>query len=95
MPVSLAFLTVGASIAMAVVLIQRCRLHPFIALFVTSLFLGLCAGMSPTHVIAAFENGAGQVLGQVASVIALGAMLGKMLEVSGGADQIALTVVRL
>ena len=45
---------------MAVVLIQRCRRHPFIALFVTSLFLGLCAGMSPTHVIAAFEDGAGQ-----------------------------------
>ncbi|MBE7619386.1 permease DsdX [Komagataeibacter sp. FXV2] len=95
MSVSLAFLTVTVSIIMAVVLIQRCRLHPFIALFLTSLFLGLCAGMAPAHVIAAFETGAGQVLGQIASVIALGAMLGKMLEASGGADQIALTVVRL
>ncbi|MBV1833018.1 GntT/GntP/DsdX family permease [Novacetimonas pomaceti] len=95
MSVSLAFTIVAVSIAMAVVLIQRGRLHPFIALFLTSLFLGTCAGMAPAHVISAFENGAGEVLGQIASVIALGAMLGKMLEVSGGADQIALTVVRL
>ncbi|CAM2738865.1 gluconate:H+ symporter [Komagataeibacter xylinus] len=83
------------AIVSVVVLIARFRINPFIVLFSVSLALALCAGMPPQKAIASFEAGAGRVLGHVATVIALGTMLGKMLAESGGADRIALTITRL
>ncbi|GBQ90034.1 gluconate permease [Gluconacetobacter johannae DSM 13595] len=84
-----------ASIVAVVLLIGRYKLNPFIVLFTVSLLLALCAGMPPQKAVASFEAGAGHVLGHIATVIALGTMLGKMLAESGGADQIALTITRL
>ncbi|MCE2577394.1 GntT/GntP/DsdX family permease [Gluconacetobacter entanii] len=87
-------LAVMAIIAV-IVLIGRCRINPFIVLFGVSILLALCAGMPPQKAISSFEEGTGKVLGHVATVIALGTMLGKMLAESGGADQIALTITRI
>ncbi|MGS0648353.1 GntT/GntP/DsdX family permease [Komagataeibacter melomenusus] len=95
MSVGMALLLAVAAICVVVFLIERCKLNPFLALFLASMLLGFAAGMPASHVVGTFEKGAGQVLGQIASVIALGTMLGKMLEVSGGADRIAMTVVAL
>lgn len=72
-----------------VVLITRGRVHPFIALTLAALFVGLAAGMPVGKVIKAFQTGFGGVLGFVGIVLALGTMLGKMMAESGGADQIA------
>jgi hypothetical protein len=72
-----------------VLLITRLRVHPFIALALAALFLGLAAGMPLAKVIKAFQTGFGGVLGFVGIVLALGTMLGKMMAESGGADQIA------
>lgn len=83
------------AILSVIVLIGRCRINPFIVLFSVSVLLALCAGMPPQKAISSFEEGAGKVLGHVATVIALGTMLGKMLAESGGADQIALTITRI
>ncbi|CAM2942128.1 permease DsdX [Komagataeibacter xylinus] len=95
MSVGMALLLAVVAICVVVFLIERCKLNPFLALFLASMLLGFAAGMPASHVVSTFEKGAGQVLGQIASVIALGTMLGKMLEVSGGADRIAMTVVAL
>ncbi|MFT8711537.1 gluconate:H+ symporter, partial [Komagataeibacter rhaeticus] len=95
MSVGMALLLAVMAICIVVFLIERIKLNPFLALFIASMLLGFAAGMPATKVVASFEGGAGQVLGQIASVIALGTMLGKMLEVSGGADRIAMTVVAL
>ncbi|GBQ48076.1 gluconate:H+ symporter [Komagataeibacter sucrofermentans] len=95
MSVGMALLLAVVAICAVVFLIERCKLNPFLALFIASMLLGFAAGMPANHVVSTFEKGAGQVLGQIASVIALGTMLGKMLEVSGGADRIAMTVVAL
>ena len=48
-----------------------------------------------TVVIHSFETGVGGTLGHIAIVVALGTMLGKMMAESGGADQIAYTLIRL
>ncbi|QNT77726.1 GntT/GntP/DsdX family permease [Entomobacter blattae] len=87
-------LTLAAVLAI-IILIARYHLNPFIVLMSVSIAVALIAGMPPTQVIQSFEQGMGKVLGHVAIVIALGTMLGKMLAESGGADQIALTIVRL
>ena len=49
-----------------IVLIARVRLHPFIALVVVSLTMGIAAGMPFTDAIKAFQDGVGNVLGFIA-----------------------------
>lgn len=76
-----------------VLLIARAKLHPFVALVVVSLALGVATGMPLGKIVTSFEAGAGGALGHIAVVIALGTMLGKMLAESGGAEQIAHRVI--
>ncbi len=76
-----------------ILLIAVFKLNPFITLFLASLALALAAGMPFTAGIHSFELGLGGTLGHIAIVVALGTMLGKMLAESGGADQIANTIV--
>jgi gluconate:H+ symporter, GntP family len=77
------------AIVLLVLLITRVRLHPFLALIVTSGFLGCAAGLAPTAVVKSFEKGFGGILSSVGLVVGLGTMLGGLLLESGGADRIA------
>ena len=77
-----------------IVLITRFKVHPFLALIIAAGFLGLTSGMPVDKIIKAFQDGFGGVLGFVGIILALGTMLGKMMADSGGADQIAQTLVR-
>src|ERR1700754_2354464 len=82
------------AIAVIVVLVARYKLHPFLALSIGALGLGLVAPEAPLDLIDSFKSGAGDTLGNVGIVLALGTMLGKLLAESGGATQIAETVIR-
>jgi GntP family gluconate:H+ symporter len=82
-----------AAIVALVLLIARFKLNPFVTLVVVSLTLGIAVGMPMGTIVKAFETGVGNALGHVALVVALGAMLGKMLAESGGADRIAQTMI--
>ncbi|MEI3605441.1 GntP family permease [Pseudogracilibacillus sp. SE30717A] len=74
-------------------LVIRTKLHAFVALLLVSLSIGVATGMPLSDVIASVESGMGGTLGFVAVVVGLGAMFGKMLEVSGGADRLAQTLI--
>ncbi|KAF1060984.1 MAG: High-affinity gluconate transporter [Pseudomonas citronellolis] len=76
-----------------ILLITRFKLHPFLALIIASGFLGLTSGMPVAQIVKAFQDGFGGVLGFVGIVLGLGTMLGKMMADSGGADQIARTLI--
>ena len=91
------FLLVSALVAVIclILLVAVFKLNPFITLFVISLALAVTAGMPLASVIHSFEVGVGGTLGHIAIVVALGTMLGKMMAESGGADQIAHTLIRL
>jgi GntP family gluconate:H+ symporter len=91
------FLLASAFVAVIglIVLIAVFKLNPFITLFVTSLALAVVTRMPLSTVIHSFEAGLGGTLGHIAIIIALGTMLGKMMAESGGADQIAYTLIRL
>jgi len=78
-----------------VVLIARFRLHPFIALIVVSLAMGVAAGMPAAAAVKAFQDGVGNVLGFIAVVVGLGTMLGKLMAESGAATRIATTLIDL
>src|SRR5947207_9216920 len=77
-----------------ILLIARFKLNAFIALMLASLFVGVCSGMKLSDVPKSFLEGVGKVLGDIAVVIGLGTVLGKMLAESGGAEVVANRLVR-
>lgn len=91
------FLLTSALVAVIglILLIAVFKLNPFITLFLTALSLAVVTGMPLATVVHSFEAGLGGTLGHIAIVVALGTMLGKMMAESGGADQIAFTLIRL
>jgi len=72
-----------------IVLVARIKLNSFVALMLASLFVGVCSGMKLPDVPKGFLEGMGKVLGDIAMVIGLGSILGKMLAESGGAQVVA------
>lgn len=81
-------------IALLVLLIVWLKLHAFIALTIGALFVGVGSGIPLEKVTGSYEAGVGGVLGYVGVLIALGAMLGKLLADSGGADRVVDTMLR-
>lgn len=81
-------MTLGA-IALLLFLILAARLHAFLALLISSMAMGLAVGMDPLKVIKSIQAGFGDALGFIAVVVALGAMIGRFLEHSGGGRVLA------
>jgi GntP family gluconate:H+ symporter len=90
------YLLVDAAVTIVglVLLITKFKVHPFIALTIAAGFLGLTSGMPVDKVMKSFQDGFGGVLGFVGIILGLGTMLGKLMADSGGADQIAQTLIR-
>ena len=84
-----------AAVIALILLIARFKLHPFIALALVSLMMGVAAGMPPLTAVKAFQDGVGNTLGFIAVVVGLGTMLGKMMAESGAATRIATTLIGL
>jgi len=80
-------------IAVLVVLITRFHLSPFLGLTIGSLVVAAIAGMPMADAVASFTKGFGSTAAGVGTLIALGAMFGKLLADSGGADRIVDTLV--
>jgi GntP family gluconate:H+ symporter len=81
------------AIALLVVLITVVKLHPFLALIIGGLTVGILAGENVNDVITSFTTGFGTTAAGVGTLIALGAMFAGLLAQSGGADQIVDTIV--
>ncbi|MFE5615895.1 GntP family permease [Streptomyces sp. NPDC056524] len=86
-------IAVLAGIAVIVLLITKFKLHAFLALTIGSLALGAFAGAPLAATIDSFTAGLGKTVAGVGVLIALGAILGKLLADSGGADQIVDTIL--
>jgi GntP family gluconate:H+ symporter len=87
-------LTALASVLVLVALIvSRIKMHPLLALLIVSTGVGFAAGIEPESIVKHLIDGAGKTLGAVGVVIALGAMLGKILADAGITEQIAETIV--
>lgn len=94
MPPTVLVLLGLASVAAILVLIIRARAHPFIALLLVSVALALVAGIPLGDVVPLLQEGMGKTLGSVALIVTLGAMLGKIVELSGGAEVLARALLR-
>ncbi|MFN8253535.1 MAG: gluconate:H+ symporter [Ferruginibacter sp.] len=70
------------------------KISPFLSLLIVAILAGLCLGMKPEAVLKSIEGGVGSTLGGLALIICLGAVLGKILEESGAAEKIAVTLIK-
>ena len=82
-----------AGIATIIVLIVWKKVHPFLALTIGSAVLALVAGIPLTDTFTSFSTGLGATVGGVGTLIAFGAIIGKLLIESGGADRIVDTIL--
>src|SRR5690625_6459577 len=92
-PAYLILLTV-VSIVAILLLIVKFRMQAFIALLLVSLVAAVAGGIPLSEVAETIREGMGSTLGYIAVVIGIGTMVGEILQVSGGASQIANTLVR-
>ena len=82
-----------AGIVLLLVLIIRFRLQAMIAILVGAVAIGLGAGMPFEQIIASVNDGMGNTLKGIALLVGLGSMFGAILEISGGAQTLAVTMV--
>ena len=76
------------------VLIIKFKVHAMISILVGAITIGLVAGMPATQIISAVNDGIGNTLKGIALLVGLGSMFGAILEASGGAQTLAVTMVR-
>ena len=79
----------AGSIGLLLVMILKLKIQAFLALLVTSIFLGLITGMPMDSIVKSVLDGMGSTLGFVAAVVGIGAIFGQMLDSSGGAESLA------
>ncbi|MDQ3551735.1 MAG: GntP family permease, partial [Bacteroidota bacterium] len=86
--------SVLTGIAVLLVLILVFRIQAFLALLISSITVGLLAGMSPEKIVEAIQTGMASTLGFIAVIIGLGAMFGALLEHSGGVQSLAAAILK-
>lgn len=83
----------AVGIIVLLVLIIRFKLHPVISMMIAAIVIGVGAGMPLTMISETVEKGVGKTLQGIALLVGLGSMFGGILEVSGGAQRIAQTLI--
>lgn len=88
---------IGLLIAVFVLvyLVLKTRVHAFIAMLIASAIAGLVGGMSVNDTLGAISKGFGGTLGGIGIVIGLGVMMGSVLEVSGAAEKMAYSFIKM
>ncbi|MFC0447549.1 GntP family permease [Rhodococcus jostii] len=80
-------------VAVIIALITWLKLHPFLALSIGAVGVGIGAGLGASDSVKSFVEGFGATMGSVGILIGFGAMFGKLLADSGGADRVVDTLV--
>ncbi len=76
---------VGGTVALLLLFVGRLRVHAAIGLSVAALALGIAAGIPLDKVPLVFTAGAGEMMGRIAIILGMGAILGQLLGSSGAA----------
>lgn len=89
-------LVIAAVIGLVIllVLIIKFKIQAMLAILVGAISIGLIAGMSAEMIVTAVNDGIGNTLKGIALLVGLGSMFGAILEISGGAQTLAVTMVK-
>lgn len=86
-------LIAAAAVAVLLFLIMKVKVHAFVALVVVSVLTALAAGIPVGDVPDALSFGFSNTLGSVALLVGFGVMIGRLLEITGGAQVLADTLI--
>lgn len=87
---------IGLAVAIFVLifLVLRTRVHALLAMLIAAAIAGICGGLTGAETVTVITKGFGSTLGSIGIVIGLGVMMGRVLEVSGAAEQIAYSFIK-
>lgn len=86
-------LIAAAAVAVLLFLIMKVKLHAFVALVLVSVLTALAAGIPVADIPDALSFGFSSTLGSVALLVGFGVMIGRLLEITGGAQVLADTLI--
>ncbi|MCD9496704.1 GntP family permease [Photobacterium carnosum] len=86
-------LVATGSIALLLILIMRFKIHAFLSLTLVSFLTAVVTGVQTDQVVPTMMSGFGGTLASVALLVGLGTMIGRILEVTGGAKVLADTLI--
>lgn len=87
-------LAIVTGVILLLTLIIKLKLNAFISLLIAAVWVGFLGGLSTTEVIESISSGMGSTLAFVATIIGLGAIFGAFLEHSGGAQALAMYLLK-
>lgn len=91
--IQLLCIALAGVVFLVALIVSRIKMHPLLALLVTSIAVGFLAGMPHDKLTKSIIGGAGSTLGAVGIVVALGAMLGKILADTGVTEGISKAII--
>lgn len=83
------------AITLMIVAISKLKVHPFVAILLTAVVLAIAVGTPLNEVIKLIEGGFSSILASVGLIIIFGALIGTILESTGGALKLADMTARL
>lgn len=81
-------------LALLLILIIKFKIHAMISILIGAITIGMVAGMPFTEIVSAVNDGISNTLKGIALLVGLGSMFGAILEASGGAQTLAVTMVK-
>lgn len=82
------------AIGILIFLVLKTKVHALLALIIAASIAALAAGMTPEDAVASITGGFGSTLATIGLVVGFGVMMGRILEVSGAAEKLAITMIR-
>jgi len=89
------FVIILLGVLLVVFATAKLKLHPFLALILSSFFVGIASGMPLLDVVTNINTGFGSLMTSIGIVIVAGTMIGVILERSGAAYRMAEVVLRI
>ena len=86
---------IAASVAFIIASGQRWKWHPFFSLLTGAVLFGLIAGISPLNILSSIQSGFGSLLQQIGLVVAIGSVLGTILEKTGAMESLGIATAKL
>ncbi|MFP3986673.1 GntP family permease [Streptomyces sp. E11-3] len=86
-------LIAAGAVALLLFLIMKVKLHAFVSLVLVSVITAVAVGFPLADIPGVLKFGFGDTIGSVALLVAFGVMLGRLLEVTGGAQVLADTLI--
>lgn len=83
---------IGLVVLLALIIVFK--VHAIISILLGAIVIGMVAGMPFTEIVTAVNDGIGNTLKGIALLVGLGSMFGAILETSGGAQTLAVTMVK-